>query len=117
MFWLVKGVGTSGTCTVQVVAGDDASPTNESAIPFAYRRMDSGDVPGAVTQATSAGFNTTAGSADHYVIEIDAKALAASGYKYAHLKTTEVVASAVLGGVLAIAGEPRYSDSTVDLIG
>lgn len=116
-FVVQKGVGATGTSTIQVVAGDDASPANESAIPFNYRRIPSDNItPGAVTAATSAGFVTTAGSSDAYVIEINAKALAASGYKYAHLKMVESVNDPVLGSVLAIATGPRFADSTVDIV-
>jgi hypothetical protein len=115
-FVIMKGVGTLGTCTVQVVAGDDASPSNETAIEFRYRRITSADVPGSVQQATTAGFATTAGTGDCYVIEIDGKALAASGYKYAHLKLTELVNDPVIGAVLAIASVERYSDNTADIV-
>lgn len=109
-FVLIKGVGTTGTSTVTVVAGDNASPQNETAIPFTYRRIAAG-IPGAVIKATASGFVTTAGSEDMYVVEVNSQALAASGYKYAHLKLVESVDDPVIGSVLAIAGEPRYADS------
>ncbi len=86
-------------------------------MPFTYRRIPTNNItPGAVTAATSAGFATTAGSGDTYIIEINAKALAASGYKYAHLKMVEVVASAVVGSVMAVITGPRYADNTADIV-
>lgn len=116
-FVVQKGVGTTGTTTITVVAGDAACPINESAVPFSYRRIPSNNItPGAVTAATSAGFTTTAGSSDSYIVEINAKALAASGYKYVSLKMVESVASAVVGSVLAIATGPRFADSTTDIV-
>lgn len=116
-FIIQKGVGTTGTTTVTVLAADDASHTNSSAIPFTYRRIASNNTTiGAVTVATSTGFTTTAGSSDLYVIEVDAQALAATGYKYAFLKMVESAASAVLGGVIAFGTDLRYADDTSDVV-
>ena len=117
LFLVGKGVGTTGTTTIQVVAGDDNSPLNESAIPFTYRRIATDNTTiGAVTAATSSGFLTTAGSGDTYLIEVDAQALAASGYKYAHLKMVEGTASAVIGCVYALGTDLRYADNTSDIV-
>ena len=116
VFILAKGVGTTGTVTVTVVAGDDNSPTNEIAIEFTYRRTAAGGVAGAVTKATTAGFATTAGSADSYEIFVDAQALAASGYKFAHLKMVELAASAVLGGVTAVCFDMANAPTTGTLL-
>lgn len=117
MFLIVKGVGTTGTSTVTVLAGDNATPSNSTAVEFVYRRIPANNVtPGAVTQATTAGFTTTAGSGDMYLIEVDASALAASGYKYAHVKLVESVDSPVLGCIIAIGGDLRYADDTSDIV-
>ena len=84
---------------------------------FHYRRIPSNNItPGAVTAATTAGFLTTAGSGDSYIIEIDAQALAASGYAYAHLKMVEGTASGVLGCVIAMCTDLRYADETSDIV-
>ena len=116
-FIIQKGVGTTGTSTVTVVAGDDASPLTESAVPFVYRRVASNNTTiGTVTRATAAGFTTTAGSSDTYVIEVDAQELGASGYKYCHLKLVESVDAAVLGGVIALGTDLRYADDTSDIV-
>lgn len=116
-FVIMMGVGATGTVKVQVVAGDTASPLNETAVPFQYRRIASGTTPGAVTQASVAadGFTTTAGGGEMYVVEVDGKAIAATGHKYVHLKLTEVVDDGIVGAVLALAGQPRYADSTADI--
>lgn len=118
IMWVIqKGVGTTGTSTVTVVAGDTGSPLTETAVPFYYRRIQSNNTTiGAVTAATSTGFTTTAGSGDMYLVWIDAKALANSGYKYAHLKLVESADDAVVGSVLAMAGGLRFADDTSDIV-
>lgn len=116
--WIIqKGVGTTGTSTIQVVAGDTTSPLNETAVPFHYRKISSDNATiGAVTAVAAAGVDTIAGSGDMYLVEVDAKALAASGYAYAHLKLTEVANSPVLFGVIALATDLRYADDTSDIV-
>lgn len=110
-FILYTGVGLTGVSTITISACDDASPTTESAIPFVYRRMNDPDTPGAVTRATAAGFSTTAGSSDMYVIEVDMKALGNSGYKFCCLKAVESVDSPVVGCIVILM-VPRYADDT-----
>lgn len=102
-FLLWKGVGATGTSTVTVQACDDVSATNTSALAFKYRAntaTGTSDVWGALTTATSAGFDTTAGSGQMYWIHVDADLLANSGYKFCRLKCVEVVNSPVLGGIM-----------------
>lgn len=111
IFLIYKGVGTTGTSVVTVQACDDASPSNETAVAFRYRRLNSTDSPGAVTECASTGFTTTAGSSDLYAIEVDCKALASSGYKFVCLKMVESAASAVVGAIVAML-VPRYADSS-----
>jgi hypothetical protein len=110
-FIIYKGVGTTGTSTVTVVASDDNSPSNETAVEFVYQRGNNPDVPGALTKAPTTGFVTTAGSSDAYMIIVKNQALASSGYKFVHLKMVESAASAVLGTIL-ILGRPKYYPST-----
>jgi hypothetical protein len=116
-FVVQKGVGVTGTSTLTLLAGDDNSPTNFTAIPFHYRRIGSNNTTiGAVTAAAAAGFDTTAGSGDMYILEVDAQALANTGYKYLHLKAVEVVNSPVLLGVIFIGTDLRFADSTADIV-
>lgn len=117
VFTINKGVGTTGTSTVSVVAGDTTSPLNETAIPFYYRRVAGAtSIPGALTAAAAAGFTTTAGSAEHYEIHVSTKAMASTGYAYCSLKLVEVVDSPVVGSVTAVVYGQRYADSTDNII-
>lgn len=114
-FLRYHGVGATGTSTITVEACDDTSGSNTSAVAFRYRRVadtSSSDVPGALTAATSAGFATTAGSNQIYIIEVDAAVLAASGYRYVRLKNVEVVDSPVLGGILVVLSGLRVKQGT-----
>jgi hypothetical protein len=109
-FVIVKGVGATGTSTVTVEACDDVTPSNTSAIAFRYTAITSGDTEGTPTDAAATGFVTTAGGSQLYKVDVDADALAASGYGYIRLKMVESVDSPVLGGILAILTEPKYGD-------
>jgi len=110
-FIVHKGVGTTGTSTITLEACDDVTPTTTSAIAFEYQANTTGDTYGAVTAATTAGFTTTAGSSQIYVIYVHAAKLAASGYGYVRLKATEVVDAAVLGGILFVPLKTRYEQA------
>ncbi len=114
LFIIHKGVGTTGTATITVLAGDTAtaagtSPmTNSSAIPFKYKAITSTDIEGALTIAAAAGFATTAGSSQIYLIEVDCEQMGTSGYNFLQLKFAEVVNSPVLGGVTILMVGNRY---------
>lgn len=112
-FIIYKGVGATGTSTITVEASDDASGSNVTAIPFRYRAITSGDTAGTLTDATTAGFATTAGSSQLYAIEVDAQAMADTGYGYLRLKAVEVVDSPVLGGIAIVLSEPRYASKSI----
>lgn len=109
-FLIYKGVSTGGTDngTITVEACDDVSASNSSAIPFQYQAITSGDTPGAVTAATTAGFSITAGSSHLYAIYVNASDLASSGYGYVRLKQVEVTNDPVVVGVVAILSEGKY---------
>jgi hypothetical protein len=112
MFIVYKGVGTTGTSTITVEACDDVSGTNATAVPFYSKSITSTDIQGAMTARAAAGFATTAGSSQIYVIQVAAEALAATNYQFVRLKAVEVVDSPVLGGIaIALAG-PRFGGST-----
>lgn len=110
IFVVYKGVGTTGVSTITVQACDDTTPTNRTAVPFHYRAITSDDTQGALTAATTAGFSTTAGSSQIYVVEVDGRNLASTGYGYVQLKMVESVDDPVLGGILIVLGEPRYAE-------
>lgn len=115
VFLRFSGVGTTGTSTITVEACDTISPGNVSAVAFHYRRISVADTHAAITAATTAGFTTTAGSNEMYLIEVDADALAAdgNGYEYARLKCVEVADDPVLGGIVIMQLQPRFA-SAVD---
>lgn len=115
-FLVQKGVGATGTQTLTVLACDDTTPTTTSAIPFKYRACTSGDTFGALTDATTAGFATTAGSNQMYAIEVDISELGDTGYNYLQLNSVEVVDSPVDGGVLAILSGPRYAKAVFESV-
>jgi hypothetical protein len=107
-FILYKGVGATGTSTLTIEACDNANGDNPTAVPFKYQKYTGADdLPGAVTAALAAGFATTAGSSQLYVLEVDAQSLGAQGW--ARLKAVEVVNSPVLGGVLIELLGARYA--------
>ena len=60
---------------------------------------------------------TTAGSSDLYFVEVDNKALAASGYKRACLKMVESVNDPVVGAIVAVLGQPRFVPTGADITG
>lgn len=114
VFIVHHGVGATGTATITVLAGDTAtaagtSPmTNSTAVPFHYKAITATDVEGAYTAATTAGFATTAGSSQLYIVEVDAEVMGASGYNFLQMKFAEVVNSPVLGGVIIALHGGRY---------
>lgn len=106
-FIVYKGVGTTGTSTLTVEASDDISGSNVSAIPFRYQRVNPNDTHSAEAAALAAGFDTTAGSSEIYVITAKAEDLAVSGYGFIRLKAVEVANDPVLGGILIMMNEPK----------
>ena len=109
-FVIYKGVGTTGTSTITVQAVPSLSPIAAgTAVIFKYRAITTGDTHGDLTSAETTGFTTTAGSSQLYLIEVDCQKLASLGLRYLWLKAVEVVDAAVLGGILVILSEPRYS--------
>ena len=108
VFIIHKGVGTTGTSTITVEACDDVVPTTQTAIPFRYKAITSGDTEGALTTAAAAGFATTAGSSELYLIEVDSQELGDTGYQYVRLHAVEVANDPVLGGIIAIGYGGRY---------
>jgi len=107
-FIIYKGVGTTGTSTITVEACDDVSASTTAAVAFRYQAITSGDTPGSITEATTAGFTTTAGSSQLYRVWVDASELASEGYEFVRLKAVEVANDPVLGGILINLSEPRH---------
>lgn len=116
LFEITKGVGATGTSTITVLSCDDTTPSNTVAVAFQYRISTTPDTWGDWTQATTAGFTTTAGSNQMYQIWVNAQKLAANNYAYVQLKAVEVVDSPVLGGINAYVENTRYQDQPTSLI-
>lgn len=120
VFLVYWGVGTTGTTTITVEASDDFAASNVTAIPFRYRNitggLNAGDTHGAVTDATTTGVLTTAGSHQVYAIEVDSKELGDTGYENVRLKCVESVDSPILGGILILQRNPRFADPTATTI-
>jgi hypothetical protein len=115
-FDIIKGVGTTGTSTITVLACDDTSPSNTSAVTFFYRISTTPDVWGDWTAATTAGFVTTAGSNQMYQVWVDAAVLAEVGYGYVKLVATESVNDPVIGAILGRVVGLRYGPQPTSLI-
>jgi len=111
LFIVYKGVGATGTSTITVEACDDVTPSNTTAVPFYSKSITATDVQGEMTARAAAGFTTTAGSSQIYVIAVDSQELASAGYKYVRLKAAEVVDSPVLGGIAIALFDPRFGGS------
>jgi hypothetical protein len=109
-FIIHKGVGVLGTSTITIEACDNANGDNPVAVPFSYQAyIGADDLPGAVTNATAAGFATTAGSNQLYVVDVDSQKLGSKAWL--RMKAVEVVNDPVLGGILIELADPRFASS------
>jgi len=114
LFVVYKGAGATGTSTLTVEACDDFTPSNTTAVPFRYQAITSGDTRGEVTDATAAGFTTTAGANQLYVIEVDAVELAKAGYANVRLHGVEVANDPCTGGIIGMLLGSRYTSEVPD---
>jgi len=108
--------GSSGTAAVTVLACDDTTPTNTSAVPFYYRKISAPDTQGAVTAATTSGFTTTGTANDCWLVEVDSADIHAAnsnaGYGYVQCVCTEDTNQPVDGAMFAFLMKRRYQDDT-----
>jgi len=112
-FYVHWGVGTTGTITFTVESCDDFTPTTATAVAFQYKRVTSPDTQVALVEAAAAGFTTTAGSNQIYVIEVASQQLV-SGDVGVRLHGVESANDPVLGGILVVQSQPRFAhDVTV----
>ena len=107
-FLIQKGSGATGTATITVQSCDDYTPTTGTDIAFKYRTQTSGDTWSAWTDATSAGFTTTAGANQLYEIAVSGEDLE-DGDVGVQMTMTEVANDPCEGAVVAILAEPRHS--------
>jgi dihydroorotase-like cyclic amidohydrolase len=108
VFVVYKGVATGGTAagTYTVLACDNTTPSNTTAVPFQYRKA-----LGALANATTTGFQSTAGSSSIDVIEVREDAVASTGYRYIELSIAETVNDPIVACVLVL-GELKDAAAT-----
>jgi hypothetical protein len=108
------GVGTTGVVKLTVEAADDAAASNVTAVPF-YYRINKAGVFGAVTRATAAdGVSNEAASNQVIVVEVLAEDLGAAGYQYVRLNVDETTDNPLLGGVLIMQLDPKWTPETAN---
>lgn len=112
-FLLTEGAGVTGTAVLTVEECTAAAGTGNTAIPFRYRVASTPDTWGAVTAATTAGFETTAGANRQYAIEVDAAELS-DGYPYVRVQVTESGNAPVDASMIAILSKARYPQAVLD---
>lgn len=115
-FFIMKGVGTTGTSTITIEACSTAAAAAQTAIAFKYKKCSSStseDTFGALAAATSAGFATAAASNEIYAIEVDAREIASTGYEFIRLKAVEVVDDPVVACVFAVLSGLRQQGETL----
>ena len=110
IFTIQKGAGAAGTATVTVESCDTVVPGTATAVAFKYRAMTlATDTWSAWTDATSAGFTTTAGADDMYEIWVRADGLYSTDH-YVRMALAEVDSTACDGGIQAVLFNPRYAE-------
>lgn len=107
-FYIVKGVGTTGTSDITVEACDDTGATNTTAIAFRLQINTTSDTFGNDTAIAAAGFTTTAGSNHIYKIVVRKNDIIASGYSYVRVRAEENADDPVLGLILIIIPDLRF---------
>jgi hypothetical protein len=116
-FIISTGVTTTANGVVTVLAGTDVSAAT-NAVAFKYRTVlapATTNVPGALTQATTAGFSMTASKPDSfYIVEVKAEDLAPT-YTTVKVLVTEVTNDPQTASIIAILHNPRH-DATQSAI-
>lgn len=112
-FLVTKGVGLTGTSTITVEKCSASDGTGATAIPFFYERIPTGDTRGTLTEATTAGFTTTAGSDEMYLVHVhtNLEGLASGDKPWVRLKAVESVDSPVVGCIHAFLYQGNYGNS------
>ena len=114
-FMIIRGVGATGTSTVTIEGCDDFAPSNTEAVAFEYAHVATNETNGAWVQATTAGFETTAGSHGITMVRVKGDNLT-SDYPKVRLKAVEATNSPVLASCIIMLTEPRYDKSVPDAV-
>lgn len=115
-FLLHCGAGAVGTAKITVEACDDVVPTNTVPISFFYQECIVGDTFGPIKWADATGFTTAAAADKVYKVEVDDSFLAGTGYGYVRLKSSEVVADPITGGVVCVLTDGRFESEVPDTV-
>lgn len=114
-FYYIKAAQDGTTySTLTVEACTTAAAAAVDAIAFRYKKVaditltTGSDVPGALTDATTAGIACANTANNVVIIEVDAAALT-DGYPYCRLKMVETGDNPTDGCVIAILSEPRFA--------
>lgn len=110
-----KGVGATGVSTLTVEACTASDGTGATAIPFRYSVNTSSDTFGNVTEAATTGFSTTAGSNHIYILDVDPRDVP-DGYPWIRVKAVETVDSPVLGGIMWLPYDFRFSGDALGTV-
>lgn len=99
VFLVIINMATTGSASIQILAADDVTPTNTSAISFRYKQITGPDTQGNTTETKT----LVAGAASDliYAIEADAAKLAELGYGYIQFQAQEKSNHPVNGAVCA----------------
>ena len=111
LFIIHTGVASAAaTSTLTVEASSTIGAGATAVVPFVYRECLATDVWGDWTAATTTGYLATmTASNGMWMVYVDSAEIAEEGYRYVRLSTDEGSGGAVVGGVLAIIINPRYS--------
>jgi len=117
IFMVHQEGGTTGKATLTVLACSDVSASATSAIAFRYSVGAAGagalgDLHGAITDATAAGFDTTPATDRIYLIEVKAEDLPA-GYPFVKMVCTEAANDPVNGVVDIVLFGARYAGAVL----
>ena len=115
LFIITKNAGATGTTTITVESCDNTTPSNTQAVAFRSQVTTTGNAASAWAARAAAGFDTTAGANQIYVIWVRAEQLDGTD-QFVRLVATEVVNSPVDGAIIAIGLNPRFElDGVVDM--
>lgn len=107
--WILqKGAGATGSAVITVESCDTVVPGTSTAIAFDYQVCTSGDTFGDTTAATSAGFTTTVGADQVYLVEVNSSELSGTD-KYVRMVATESANDPVSGCITCVLSGARFT--------
>lgn len=104
---VLKGAGDTGTTKLTLEACSASNGTGAEAIPFKKSVCTTGDAFSALADVPAAGFDTTAGANQMYVLEYEAQSLP-EGKPWVRVTGVEQTDSPCAGAVIFILSNPGY---------